>query len=75
MKQANFILKFQYTINLTGTTNDELITSSDSNYTFYNLSAGTTYHIVGKVLTSDNVTDPPTNLVIIVNGKTLDLIG
>jgi len=68
-------MKFQYAINLTSTTNDELIASLDENYTFYNLSAGTTYHIVGKVITSDNVTDPPTNLVINVNGKTLDLIG
>ena len=74
MRLANFIMKFQYAINLTSTTN-ELITSLDENYTFYNLSAGTTYHIVGKVITSDNVTDPPTNLVINVNGRTLDLIG
>ena len=56
MIQAKFIRNFNYTIN-----GVSINGSLEESYTFSNLSAGTTYYIVGIVITSDNMTDPIKN--------------
>ena len=53
MIQAKFIRSFNYIINGASVNG-----SLEDTYTFSNLSAATTYHIVGIVITSDNVSDP-----------------
>ena len=71
MIQAKFIINFNYTINDGGSVNGSL----EENYTFFNLSAATNYDIVGKVITSDNVTESLTNVEFRLFGNTKTLDG
>lgn len=69
MKQAGFIISFQYIIKNNVANHVLNITSFEEDYTISNLSEDTDYEIVGRPVTTDD--NHPLNFKFSVNVKTL----